>query len=107
MEGNKLKALLDTKYRDLWETDLPREMLYQLALYAFSQNRPGESTILYPCLQKEAKESWLDISHPLTGEKLATIKLRPINLYSLENLINKGSATQRKEFAHSIVFGEE
>ncbi|MHB8135054.1 MAG: McrC family protein [Anaerolineaceae bacterium] len=106
MEGNKLKVLLDTKYRDLWETELPREMLYQLALYAFSQNRPGESTILYPCLQIEAKESWLDIFHPLTGEKMVTIKLRPINLYALEDLILKGSAIQRKAFAHAIVFGE-
>ena len=106
MEGKKVKALLDTKYRDLWETDLPREMLYQLALYAFSQDRPGKSTIIYPTLHPEAKESWLDISHPLTGEKLATVKLRPINLYSLEQMIYKESSYKRYEFASSIVFGE-
>lgn len=106
MDGKKVKALLDTKYRDLWENDLPRDMLYQLALYAFSQDRPGQSTIIYPTLHSEAKESWLDITHPLSSHKLATIKLRPLNLYKLEEMINNESARNRKNFAHEIVFGE-
>lgn len=105
MEKNKVKALLDTKYRDLWETDLPREMLYQLSLYAFSQDKPGLSTIIYPTLNLEAKEAWLNISHPPTGDRLATIKLRPINLNSLEQVIYKGSIVQRKALATAIAFG--
>lgn len=106
MTGKKVVALLDTKYRDLWENDLPRDMLYQLALYAFSQDRPGQSTIIYPTLHSEAKESWLDITHPFSGHKLATVKLRPINLYKLEEMINKESASKKRYFAHEVAFGE-
>ena len=105
MEKNKVIALLDTKYRDLWEKDLPREMLYQLALYAFSQQRPGQSTIIYPTLHGEAKESWLNISHPLTGELLATIILRPVNLLDMNEVLYEKSVLERNIFARTIVFG--
>ena len=55
MSGNKIAAILDAKYRDLWERSLPRDMLYQLGMYALSRSGPDrQAVILYPTLEAGA-----------------------------------------------------
>lgn len=100
-------AMLDTKYRDIWEKGLPRDMLYQLAIYALSQGAGGHAAILYPTLEPSARVEMIDIRETVFGDKRARVVLRPVNLLVLERLIQtSGMIGQRErlEFACQLVF---
>ena len=102
-------AVLDAKYRDLWENSLPREMLYQLALYALGRGG-GERTsaILYPTVDEGACEQSISIKEPVHGMPRASVALRPVNLLKLEQLLRAGpiAHSQRVKLANQLVFAE-
>ncbi len=107
----KAVSLLDAKYRDLWENSLPRDMLYQLAMYAMSQKDRRIATILYPAADKAAREAEIEIRDPIRGFGRAAVVLRPINLLGMNELIS-GPATARTErerqgLASVMAFGTE
>ena len=107
--GHRIKAILDAKYRDLWEKPLPREMLYQLSLYALGR-RDGEreAVILYPTLAIEASEQVVRLQEPVSGAFQAEVILRPVNLLQLEKLLsaNEPESSKRKSaFAYHLSFG--
>lgn len=110
LRNNKVEAVLDAKYRDLWERHLPREMLYQLALYALGQESGNRrATIIYPTLDDAACQQIVFIKDPLRGTVKAEIILRPVNLLKLEMLLRNRSARaqrDRSEFAMRLAFGE-
>jgi 5-methylcytosine-specific restriction enzyme subunit McrC len=92
MESNRRVAILDTKYRDLWRKPLPREMLYQLAVYALSGIVPEcRATILYPTIDVDATEARIDIRDPITSKHLGDVVLRPVNLARMAELIEAGT----------------
>lgn len=109
IKDNQVVALLDAKYRDLWENPLPRHMMYQVAMYAFTQDKPGTAIILYPTTNQGAQEARINVQHPITRDRLARIVLRPVNLLAIEELINSPSTAMVKRemvnFAKKIVFG--
>ena len=70
MRQGQLVSLLDAKYRDLWEKSLPREMLYQLVVYAISHRHQLQSSILYPTTNPLAKEARIDVTDPVYGKHL-------------------------------------
>lgn len=84
----ELVSILDAKYRDLWQHELPRSMLYQLVVYAMSHSTKPGSVILYPAADPTAQESRIDVTDPQNGKFLAQVALRPIHLPSLVDLIH-------------------
>ena len=113
--GGRVVAMLDAKYRDLWEHDLPREMLYQLAIYALSREAPGgaaaaaTSVILYPTLADGAREARIEILDPVRGRERATVILRPVDMTALGDLValppTAASADVQRRFALQMCFG--
>lgn len=102
-------AILDAKYRDLWERSLPREMLYQLAMYALSQKNVHRAVILYPTMSPEASDQVVVLNEPVQGARRAEIVLRPVKLLELERLLRPSATREdiaaRKQMAHLLVFG--
>jgi 5-methylcytosine-specific restriction enzyme subunit McrC len=104
----KLVTLLDAKYRDLWERQLPREMLYQLVVYAISNPAQPQSSILYPTLNPLAKEARIDVNDPVFGQQIGQICLRPVNLLEIEALITSDTGktrSDRLQLANGLAFG--
>lgn len=110
-EGARVVAMLDTKYRDLWERSLPRDMLYQLVIYALSQEPVSQATILYPTLQPAASEARIDVRDPVRGHLRAQVILRPVDLLALERLVSATPTTQQRsaaqQLARWLVFGSD
>jgi 5-methylcytosine-specific restriction enzyme subunit McrC len=109
--ANKVAAILDTKYRDLWKLPLPREMLYQLTIYAQSRNLGENSTILYPTthtVKRGNNEQRINLYDPLHGGVRAQVILRPVDINRLDKLLGTqgiGCERKRTEFAHYLAFG--
>ncbi len=110
MDRGKIKVVLDAKYRDLWQKPIPREMLYQLVVYAISHSKNPRSTILYPTTDDSAKEARIDVADIIHGSHIGQVCIRPVNLSQLLELIMDTTVRGRKErriFASKLAFGED
>ncbi len=109
LQRGSVISILDAKYRDLWEHDLPAHMLYQLAIYALSQPQGVNATILYPTMQAEAREARIVLHDPVYETGRSHVVLRPVNLLELEKLIvdsrKKNNERERTSFATQLVYG--
>ncbi len=102
LQGGKVVKLLDTKYRDLWENNLTRNMLYQLAIYAVSGIGDKTATIIYPAVSDEPTVQKIDVKNPVTNTKMASIILKPINLVKVAGLLSK-DRNELVEYVREII----
>ncbi|RQD75869.1 MAG: restriction endonuclease [Candidatus Syntrophonatronum acetioxidans] len=107
IKGAKVISLLDAKYKDLWETRLPREMLYQLSIYAVSGTGNNKAKILYPSMSPHAKLQKIDIKNPTSGLKHAEVILQPVSLLRVAELIDLQGEERIKgmNYVREIVLG--
>lgn len=105
--GERIVTLLDAKYRDLWEHSLPKDMLYQLAVYALSQSRGSTAAILYPTTDAGARSARIDIRDPVSGAASAYVALRPVRLARLVDLLaDAGARRERARYARELALGD-
>jgi len=88
MKDGKVVKLMDAKYRDLWERNLPSDMLYQLAIYAVSGIGNKTATILYPAIDDIPTLQKIDVNDPTSNTKLASVILQPLNLKKIAEYIS-------------------
>ena len=104
-------AILDAKYRDLWEKRLPREMLYQLGMYALVHNDVRSSTILYPTMNDDASEEKILINDPVSGSFHGSVTVRPVCVHQLDELIqmpvSRSTNRIKEKYTRYMVFGEK
>lgn len=110
LRDHRLVAVLDAKYRDLWEKPLPHHMLYQLALYALGHaGTERRAAILYPTLNQRAIEQSIVVQEAVRGASRAHVILRPVNLLHMDGLLQAGTSlgarNRRIGFAHLLAFG--
>jgi 5-methylcytosine-specific restriction enzyme subunit McrC len=110
LKNGQVETLLDAKYRDLWEKNLPRDMLYQLCIYAMSQGENRTATILYPVVGDHAKEAKIEVRDPIYGGGKAQVVLRPLDLINFDELVsgpqNRQNERNKIDFAHYLAFGK-
>ncbi len=105
----RVVAIADAKYRDLWEYNLPPDMLYQLSVYALSQTDCQTATILYATMAPDARDARVEITDPIRGRPRAHVVLRPVCLPELAELVQQPrTATNdrhRHEYAGYLAYG--
>lgn len=104
--NGKVIGVFDAKYRDLSEKGLPREMLYQLSIYALSGLHAGkEAVILYPSASVAGADRRITITDPLIHARLGEVVLRAVDLEALEAIVAEDDGRKKREQGTQLALG--
>lgn len=103
MKNGQPQQLLDAKYRDLWGKSLPRDMLYQLAVYALSGVGNNSATILYPVFNDLPEPQHIHVHNPLSARLKARVYLKPINLIKVAEWIQDKNMSSLANYMEEII----
>jgi 5-methylcytosine-specific restriction enzyme subunit McrC len=94
-------AVLDTKYRDLWATSLPREILYQMSVYSLAwseaKGQDVPAVVLYPAVGGTHPDAVLHLQ--VDGGKVRRIVLRAVDWAAAAEVSGAGSRTAGERLA--------
>jgi 5-methylcytosine-specific restriction enzyme subunit McrC len=102
-----LTMYMDAKYRDLWNTTLPPEWVYQLSAYALAC--PARTCVLlYATTHDQAREEIVEVHDPVSRIRLANVIVRPVPMGRIGALLRRKHAAghaERSEIAHALISG--
>jgi len=109
IKEGRVVRFLDAKYRDLWEKPLPRDMLYQLAIYALSgqDKEYRRSTIIFPALNDNPKIQKINIFDAVQDITQGVVEMVPLNLKKISDFLEKDKTTELADYIQSVFLTEE
>lgn len=98
-------AVFDTKYKDLWASKLPREILYQMSVYALAWSESGgrsvPAIVLYPADGEEHPE--IEYGLDIEGGRTRRIVVRGIDWAAAIRAIEDGDGPSCRGLAANWV----
>lgn len=105
IQKNHVVAVLDAKYKDLWEKSPDASWLYQMAVYGSAFREKAEAVMLYPSTVEGAKDQRLEIRNPATGRLFGVVVMRAVNVSRLVSIIRTNDKRMGQKLTDELVFG--
>ncbi|MGB3552784.1 MAG: hypothetical protein WA993_19045 [Candidatus Binatus sp.] len=104
-QKNHVVAVLDAKYKDLWEKSPDASWLYQMAVYGSAFREKAEAVMLYPSTVEGVTDQRLEIRNPATGRLFGVVVLRAVNVSRLVSVIVANDKRMGEKLVDELVFG--
>jgi 5-methylcytosine-specific restriction enzyme subunit McrC len=105
IQKNRVVAVLDAKYKDLWAKAPDASWLYQMAVYGSVFKEKAEAIMLYPSMREGSKDQRLEIRNPSTRTIFGNVVMRPVSVPLLVSIILANDKRMGQKLVNELVFG--